>query len=377
MSFKSKIMKIAYLLGSLSRGGTETLLLDVFKSCDKAPYEFMGVHRKDGPYKEDFYNTKPLFIQCAPKGKNFLSYLSRLRKLLLKENITIAHAQQFIDAVYAILATIGTDIKVVQTFHGYDFGTKGLNKWLLKWSILSSDSVCFVSEAQKQYYIKKYNLKCLDKLHVVYNGINFSKFDIEKQPLELPENKTDRPQGGRLKLGMVGNFVPVRAQSSVCQFLKGLKDRGIDYDFYFVGRKSDAEPWRYDNCVSYCEENGLKNCVHFLGARADVPQILKHVDAFVYGTDHDTFGIAVIEAVAAGLPTFVNDWEVMTEVTQNGKLATLYKTNDTEDFCEKFMDFVNNLESYKIMAVENAKIVRDIYSIEKHIERLCELYKSL
>jgi glycosyltransferase involved in cell wall biosynthesis len=212
---------------------------------------------------------------------------------------------------------------------------------------------------------------------VVYNGINFSKFDIEKQPLELPENKIDRPQGGTLKLVMVGNFVPVRAQSSVCQFLKGLKDKGVNFDFYFVGRKSDAEPWRYDNCVRYCEENGLKNFVHFLGARADVPQILKHVDAFVYGTDHDTFGIAVIEAVAAGLPTFVNDWEVMTEVTQNGKLATLYKTNDTEDFCEKFMDFVNNVESYKTKAVENAKIVRDIYSIEKHIERLCELYKSL
>ena len=81
--------------------------------------------------------------------------------------------------------------------------------------------------------------------------------------------------------------------------------------------------------------------------------------------------------MAAGLPTFVNDWEVMTEVTQNGKLATLYKTNDTEDFCEKFIDFVNNVESYKAKAIENAKIVRDIYSIEKHIERLNELYRSL
>lgn len=369
-------MKIAYLLGSLSRGGTETLLLDVFRTSDKANYDFIGVHRKDGPYKDDFYKTKPLFTQCAPKGKNFLSYLSRLRKLLLKENITIAHAQQFIDAVYAILATIGTDIKVVQTFHGYDFGTKGLNKWLLKWSIKHSDAVCFVSEAQKQYYIKEYNLKCHDKLHVVYNGINFSKLDVEKAPLELPVSKSDRPQGEQkpLKLAMVGNFVRGRAQNSACQFLKKIKDAGAVFDFYFVGKKSDAEPWRYDNCVQYCQENGLSECVHFLGGRGDVPQILKHMDAFIYATDHDTFGIAVIEAVAAGLPTFVNDWEVMTEVTQNGKLATLYKTNDTEDFCDKFMDFVNNIELYKKQSQTNAKIVRDIYSIEKHIEKLNEVY---
>lgn len=373
------MMKIAYLLGSLSRGGTETLLLDVFKSADKAAYEFIGVHRKDGPYKDDFYATQPLFVQCAPKGKNFVSYLCRLRKLLKKEQVTIAHAQQFIDAVYAILATACTKIKVVQTFHGYDFGTKGLNKWLLKWSMKHSDAVCFVSEAQKQYYIKKYNLKCLDKLHVVYNGINFSKLDVVKEPLELPTNKIDRPKGGKtpLKLAMVGNFVPGRAQNSMCQFLKGLKDKGVNFDFYFVGKKSDAEPWRYDNCVQYCQENGLSDCVHFLGGRGDVPQLLKHMDAFLYATDHDTFGIAVIEAVAAGLPTFVNDWEVMTEVVQNGKLATVYKTNDTEDFCEKFMDFASNVECYQQQAVVNAKIARDTYSIEAHIDTLHKVYSAL
>jgi glycosyltransferase involved in cell wall biosynthesis len=370
-------MKIAYLLGSLSRGGTETLLLDVFKNADKAKYDFIGFHRKDGPYKEDFYATQPMFVQCAPKGKNFLSYLCRLRKLLKKEQITIAHAQQFIDAVYAILATMGTDIKVVQTFHGYDFGTKGLNKWLLKWSIKKSDAVCFVSEAQKQYYIKKYNLTCLDKLHVVYNGINFSKLDVEKTQLALPVSKIDRPQGGVLKLAMVGNFVPGRAQSSACQFLKGLKDKGVPFDFYFVGKKSDAEPWRYDNCVAYCQENGLQDFVHFLGGRGDVPQILKHMDAFIYATDHDTFGIAVIEAIAAGLPTFVNDWEVMTEVTNNGKWASIYKTNDTEDFCAKFMDFVQNIEHYQKQAIENAQAVRSAYSIETHMDRLNQIYSLL
>ena len=372
-------MKIAYLLGSLSRGGTETLLLDVFRTSDKAKYDFIGVHRKDGPYKDDFYATKPQFVQCAPKGKNFIGYLRRLRKLLKKENVTIAHAQQSIDAVYAILATIGTKIKVVQTFHGYDFGAKGFTKRMIKWSIKHSDAVYFVSESQKQYYINEYALKCHDKLHVVYNGINFSKLDVEKEPLELPVSKIDRPQGGQtpLKLAMVGNFVPVRAQNSACQFLKKIKDAGVKFDFYFVGKKSEAEPWRYDNCVAYCQENGLTDCVHFLGGRGDVPQILKHVDAFIYATDHDTFGIAVIEAIAAGLPTFVNDWEVMTEVTGNGKWASIYKTNDAEDFCGKFMDFVNNVELYKKQAITNAQEVRDAYSIEKHIERLNELYSHL
>jgi hypothetical protein len=43
-------MKIAYLLGSLNRGGMETLMLDVFKNADKADFDFIGkltVHLKN------------------------------------------------------------------------------------------------------------------------------------------------------------------------------------------------------------------------------------------------------------------------------------------------------------------------------------------
>ena len=67
-------MKIAYLLGSLSRGGTETLVLDVFKNSDKASYSFIGIHRKDGLLKDEFYASKPNFIKCGPKGFHFISY---------------------------------------------------------------------------------------------------------------------------------------------------------------------------------------------------------------------------------------------------------------------------------------------------------------
>jgi len=36
-------MKVAYLLGSLNRGGTETLVLDVFKKASQAPFQVMGI----------------------------------------------------------------------------------------------------------------------------------------------------------------------------------------------------------------------------------------------------------------------------------------------------------------------------------------------
>ena len=366
-------MKVAYLLGSLSRGGTETLLLDVFRNADKADFEFIGVHRKDGPYKDDFYATKPMFIKCGPKGVRFASYLRRLRNILKQNKIEVVHAQQAIDAVYAHLACMGTGIKVVETFHGYDFEAGRLNRWIVKKSMDWSDAICFVSNEEKRYYLDKYGHRYADKSHVVYNGVNFDKIICRTVKPASPK-ATNAP---KLKLGAVGNFVAVREQMTLCKFLHLLDKKGMDFDFYFVGRKDDNEPWRYDNCVSYCEQNGLMDKVHFMGPRSDVPELLASWDAFLYSTDHDTFGIAVVEAIAAGLPTFVNDWEVMTEITDNGKLAHLYKTKNSEDLLRVFNDFLQNRAAYEQEAQENAIMIRQKFSIQQHLETLSGVYGTL
>ncbi len=366
-------MKVAYLLGSLNRGGTETLLLDVFRSADKAPFSFVGIHRKGGAYKEDFYATRPVFLQCAPAHHNIFGYIRQLRRLLQEQQVTIVHAQQYIDALYAKLATRGTNIKVVETFHGYDYGSNRMEQVLIQMSILWSDAVCFVSEAQRRYYLQKYKFHNPAKTHVVYNGIDFSKLDTTAKPNPVLPSKID-PASRGMKLAMVGNFGRGRAQSSLCQFLLRLAQEHILYDFYFVGKRDEKEPWRYDQCVQFCKDNHL-DMVHFLGSRNDVPQILQQLDAFVYATDHDTFGIAVVEAMAAGVPVFVNDNEVMVEVTRGGEWATLYQTNNTEDLWQHFGTFIRNRDAYKQQAKHIAQQVRQHYSIEHHLQQLYEVYK--
>lgn len=366
-------MKVAYLLGSLSRGGTETLVLDVFKNAEKASFDFIGIHRKDGQLKDEFCATKTAFIKCSPKGFRFISYLCRLRKLLKENDVNIAHAQQFLDAIYAKLACVGTGIKIVETFHGYDFDAGWLNRLMIKLSMMLSDVICFVSEGEMRYYLDRYGKRFGAKSYVVYNGVNFDKI-ICKTEKSVSHNATDAP---KLKLGAVGNFVRGRDQLTLCKFLHLLDKQGVDFDFYFVGRKNDNEPWRYDNCVSYCEQNGLMDKVHFMGPRSNVPELLASWDAFLYSTDHDTFGIAVVEAIAAGLPTFVNDWEVMTEITDNGKLAHLYKTKNPEDLLRVFNDFLQNRAAYEQEAQKNAVMIRQKFSIQQHLQTLSWVYKRL
>jgi len=378
-------MRIAYLLGSLNRGGTETLLLDVFRNAVSNKLDVLGIYRKSGIFENEFQEIG-LPIYKVPTGKNPIGYILQLRKLLLKNNIAIAHAQQPIDALFAWLACLGTSVKVLLTLHGYDFSENKLGNLILRFMIQRTDSNIYVSDTQRQYYQEKYHLSP-DKQKVVFNGVSFNKLDgfhaRNAASSDTPGNNSPTLRNElqlpptTLLLGAVGNFNDVRDQITTCSFLKMLFEQKVNFHFVFVGKRIENTAWLYDNCYEFCKTNGLSDSVSFLGVRNDVPMILNELDAFVYATNHDTFGIAVVEAMAVGIPVFVNDWGVMSEITENGKYATLYKTKDEHDLLQQFMLFLQNKQVYKDKARQASLFVIERYSIEKHIEAWKEVYNKM
>ena len=376
-----KSKKVAYLLGSLNRGGTETLLLDVFRNAVENNLDAIGLYRKTGVLEPEFLNTELPFL-FLPSGKNIVSYILKLRNILLKNKVKIAHAQQPIDALYAYLATAGTDIKVILTFHGYDKSEGLFGQSILGYIIQRTDANLYVSDSQKKYYTVKYKLDPV-KQYTAYNGIDFKKLESiavfnkssEKQKFTL--RKELNISSKTLLLGTVGNFNSVRDQFTICRFLKLLNEHSVDFHFVFIGRRVENEANLYDDCVDFCIDNKLQSCVTFLGGRSDVPALLPQFDAFIYSTSHDTFGIAIVEAMAVGIPVFVNDWGVMVEITDNGTLSTLYKTRDETDLLRHFLVFLQDITGYKMKANEAADFVKKQYSIENHILILKEIYNLL
>lgn len=174
-------------------------------------------------------------------------------------------------------------------------------------------------------------------------------------------------------MGSVGNFNAVRDQLTICKFLLLLKNDGVEFEFVFAGKPDPRRPDLYETCITFCQDNGLSSQVHFLGSRKDVPAILHQLDVFVYASNHDTFGIAVVEALAVGLPVVANDWGVMKELTEHGEYASLYKSQDERDLLQAYYRVAGDLSLRKNVA----SIIRKKYSIEQHIHSLQELYQSL
>ena len=367
-------MKIAYLLGSLNRGGVETLTFDVLKNSEKINLNCICIYRKDGSLYENIKRTGVTIVKLRPNNSIDISYLIKLRNVLKKENISIIHAHQVLDAVFSFIATIGLPLKIVLTLHSYGFKDNFISKILRAFILKRTDLNLYVSKSLKRHYINKYNFSMREKQKYLYNGISFDKFNACKQTNLRAELDL---QQDCILLGCVGNFTAVRDHQTICRFLVLLKNMKVNFHFLFIGEKSIKEPWFFDDCKNICDKNSLTSKISFLGDRDDVPNILKQLDAFVYSSSHDTFGIAVVEAIGMGIPVFVNDWEVMLEITENGKYAIVYETKNENDLLRKFSDFLQHKEAFIQKAKKDSIWARQKYDISRYLIKLKNIYAEL
>ncbi len=370
----SMTRKVLHLMASLNTGGAENLVLDMLTYNNSLPqnkkidfylvYSVESEQERVALFNNLFSNDRLYFIKGGKGLKNTLGFILKLRNFLKKHRIEQIHCHNNVDAYWAAvaIAPIEPAPTIMLTVHGLNLNFNYIANKVKSSKImplffklfaggriadsefLDSMRLTFVSGATKQFYIEQFasrnsNLQkeqdrqlqqIFTKGDVITNGILPQKL-LSAKPYDnllktLGINCTEKRP---FLMGMVGNFnTNARLQLMICKSLSLLPDK-ISFRFVFVGKKSPAHPEYYDDCVNYCKENGLGEKVIFAGQRSDVPQILKSLDCYVYGSAADTFGLSVIEAVISGLPVICSDIPALREVLLNGSLGTL--VNNTPD----------------------------------------------
>ena len=100
----------------------------------------------------------------------------------------------------------------------------------------------------------------------------------------------------------------------------------------------------------------------------------------MYCSSGDSFGLSVIEAIGAGLPTICSNIETFREVLDNGKYGYLVNNDALElsNAIEKLYINITNKKEPLLDGVLNMApfIVRDIYSLEKCLCKFENEYKK-
>jgi glycosyltransferase involved in cell wall biosynthesis len=146
----------------------------------------------------------------------------------------------------------------------------------------------------------------------VYNSIDHAGFNVAVQPAPLREQLGLAPDVALL--GQVAQITPWKGQDVAIRTLAGVRRAGVDAHLVVAGEVVfGGKGVRYDNHAfkrsleALVGELGVRDAVHFLGQRDDVPQVLRALDLSLLPSWQEPFGLVTVESMAVGTPPLVGE----------------------------------------------------------------------
>ena len=131
-------------------------------------------------------------------------------------------------------------------------------------------------------------------------------------------------RASRFRIGMVARLEAHKDQPTLIRAAGLLGRRGLDCEVWLIGEGS-----RRRELETLIAAEDLRDRVRLLGMRRDVPELVGQLDLFVFATTPDEgLGIALIEAMAAGVPVVASDVGACREVLDDGALGLLVPPRD-------------------------------------------------
>jgi glycosyltransferase involved in cell wall biosynthesis len=131
-------------------------------------------------------------------------------------------------------------------------------------------------------------------------------------------------RASRHRIGMVARLEEHKDQPTLIRAARLLERRGLDCEVWLIGEGS-----RRSELEQLIAAEGVCDRVRMLGMRRDVPELLGQLDLFAFATTpEEGQGIALIEAMAAGVPVVASDVGACREVLDDGALGLLVPPHD-------------------------------------------------
>lgn len=289
-------VRVLWLTKGLGRGGAEMLLVSLARALDPASVELTAGYVL--PHKDAL--VEPLqragvSVHCLSSGGDKAGWLLQLRRLLVEGGFDVVHTHAPVVGTAArLLAPKGQTL--VHTEHNVWGRYRRPTRWANAATIGRNAVVWAVSEGVAQSIQPRSWRGQHTNVEVMLHGIDPSEVRLG----------ADARQGGLARLGLfegpltvgtVGNLTPKKDHDSLLRALVGLRQHVPDARLVIVG----SGP-REAHLRAKARELGIEDAVLLTGIRDDVPDLLPAFDLFAMSSLHEGLSIALVEALAAGLP---------------------------------------------------------------------------
>lgn len=255
-----------------------------------------------------------------------LALANTVMDVVEREGLDIIHAHYAIPhSISALLARdmlgdVCRSVKVITTLHGTDVTVVGQERGyrrITRFGIERSDAVTAVSEDLRRETEALFG-PLRQPIEVIPNFVDTVRF----HPGCCPEKRSTLGLPDERLILHVSNFRPVKRPLDVIHAFARL-DADLNARLILIG---DGPMVR--DCKDLAHRLGVSSHIRFLGS-VDTPwELLPHADLFLLPSEHESFGLAALEAMSCGLPVVASNAGGLPEVVEDGVSGFLCPVGD-------------------------------------------------
>ncbi|MGB3649803.1 MAG: glycosyltransferase family 4 protein [Rivularia sp. (in: cyanobacteria)] len=307
---------------------------------------------------------------------NWLSAV-KMAQLIKKEEISLVHAHApFAGSIISSLAGKLAGVSVIIHAHLQDALSSNsfirsyqnmMNSWT---SRKCCDAIIAVSHQVKDALITE----GFDsgKFHVVHNGtpVNNQKINSNiRSELNIPE---DIPV-----VIHIGRLCKSKGQHLLLKAAANLHQSGQEAVYLIVGKDLEQDGAYLNYLKDMAQELGINKSVHFLGHRADIPQLLALSDLLVLPSNAEGLPLVILEAMAAGLPVVATPVGGIPEVVIHQQTGFLVPVEDVQALGDAIIKLLQNPYLRNEMGNKALEMVNKDFSVEKMCEEVFDIYQKV
>ena len=362
--------KILFVVPALRRAGAECQLVTLVNGLSGEQFEKHLLSYRSGDDLSGDINTDHVIQhKISRRHKLDIQVAKSIAKVIDEQEIDIVHCTLMNALVFGWLGRLIAKRKpsIVSVIHTtknvdrkHDLADLLLHRQLLK----RCREIWFVSALQAEQWMG--NMPFIrGRERVIHNGVDTSRFDSRlfeaegrraRQDLEIAEDER--------VICCVAGLRPEKLHSVLINAFKMVRCRGIRCKLLLAGAGPMEQPLR-----ALVKELQLEESVYFLGTLSDVRPLLAASDCKVLASAAETFSMAMLEAMAMGVPVISTEVGGAGEAIDDGVSGALVPAGDPEQLARRAVDILSDDALRKRMGASARKTVIERFRQELMIDK--------
>ena len=365
-------LKILQISSASSFGGGERYVADLTNALVAGEHELYVAVRPHSPLPRHLHLPPERIVTLPLRNALDVQSAHELDRFVRRTQIEIVHAHLARDySLGSYAARRNPQTKFIATRHVLF----QLNR-LHRHTLARATRVIAVSNAVARE-LRSSDVVAEKQIAVIPNGIEVERFSRARAGF-------DRVQFLRgmglpadcLLVGSVGELRTLKRHDDFICAAAIVASRFPETQFVLAGVDTSASGEVRKQLESLVDELGLGECFYFLGWVDDADKLLCAMDVFVSASETESFGLAIVEAMAAGTAVVATASEGAKEVIEDQKTGVLVPIGDVQHMARAVIDLLSNSEIRRAIATQAAQSAAKKFSLKRMVDEIEKIYAA-